>query len=59
MIILRKNREEEIEQVLGVIQDLCEQYEICLLPHTLEDSTQLIIVEDLQDGKQYALYIGE
>ena len=53
------NREEEIEQVLGVIQDLCEQYEICLLPHTLEDGTQLIIVEDLRDGEQYALYIGE
>lgn len=53
------DREEEIEQVLGVIQDLCETYEISLLPYTCEDGTQLVIVEDDQNGEQYALYIGE
>ena len=53
------NREEEIAQVLSVIQDLCETYEISLLPYTCEDGTQLVVVEDAQNGGKYALYIGE
>ena len=56
---MRMNREEEIAQVMSVIQDLCETYEISLLPYTCEDGTQLVIVEDAQNGEQYALYIGE
>ena len=56
---MRMNREEEIAQVMSVIQDLCETYEISLLPYTCEDGTQLVIVEDAQNGEKYALYIGE
>ena len=52
-------REQQIAAVMGMIQDLCENYEISLLPYTTADGTQLVIVEDAQNGEQYALYIGE
>ena len=58
-MLVNINRKEEIAQVLSVIQDLCETYEISLLPYTCEDGTQLVIVEDAQNGEKYALYIGE
>ena len=58
-MLVNTNREEEIVDVINMVQDLCERYEISLLPYTREDGTQLIIVEDARNGKRYALGIGE
>ena len=56
---MRANREEEIVAVMNLINDICNENEISLLPYTTADGTQLVIVRDEQNGEQYALYIGE
>lgn len=52
-------REAEITFVIDTIQKLCEKHEISLLPYTHQDGTQLIVVEDAQNGKRYALMINK
>ena len=56
---MRANREEEIAAVMNLINDICNENEISLLPYTTADGTQLVIVRDEQNGEQYALYVEE
>ena len=48
-------REIQISWVMSMIQDLCENYEIGIVPYRHKDGTLMVLVEDAKNGKQYVL----
>ena len=48
-------RENQISFVMSIIQELCEKYEICIVPYRHKDGTLMVLVEDDKNGKQYVL----
>ena len=48
-------REQQISFVMSMIQELCENYEIGIIPYRHKDGTLMVLVEDAKTGKQYAL----
>ena len=48
-------REIQISWVMSMIQDLCENYEIDIVPYRHKDGTLMVLVEDDKNGKQYVL----
>ena len=48
-------RENQISFVMSIIQELCEKYEICIVPYRHKDGTLMVLVKDNKNGKQYAL----
>ena len=55
MEIEMNEREQQIAAVMGMIQDLCENYEISIIPYKRCDGVLTVLVEDAKTGKQYAL----
>lgn len=52
-------RETQIAFVMSMIQELCENYEIGIVPYRHKDGTLMVLVEDAKNGKQYALMNNE
>ena len=52
-------RESQISWVMSMIQDLCEKFEISIIPYKRCDGVLMILVEDATNGKQYALKNNE
>ena len=48
-------REQQISFVMSMIQELCENYEIGIIPYKRCDGVLMVLVEDATNGKQYAL----
>lgn len=48
-------RENEIAFVLDMIQNLCLEAKIGLVPYKRKDGTLMIAIQDATNGKQYAL----
>ena len=48
-------REIQISLVMSMIQDLCENYEIDIVPYRHKDGTLMVLVEDDKNGKKYVL----
>ena len=48
-------RETQISFVISMIQELCENYEICIIPYKTKNGTLMIVIKDTRNGKQYAL----
>ena len=48
-------REIQISWVMSMIQDLCENYEIGIVPYKRDDGVLMVLVEDAKNGKKYAL----
>ena len=48
-------REIQISFVMSMIQELCENYEIGIIPYKRCDGVLTVLVEDAKTGKQYAL----
>ena len=48
-------RESQISWVMSIIQDLCESYEIGIVPYKRDDGVLMVLVEDAKNGKKYAL----
>ena len=52
-------REIQISFVMSMIQELCENYEIGIIPYRHKSGTLMVLVEDATNGKQYALTNNE
>ena len=48
-------RESQISWVMSMIQDLCENYEIGIVPYKRDDGVLMVLVEDAKNGKKYVL----
>ena len=48
-------RENEIAFVMDMIQELCLEAKIRLVPYKRKDDTLMIAIQDATNGKQYAL----
>ena len=48
-------RESQISFVMSMIQDLCENYEIGIVPYKRDDGVLMVLVEDTKNGKKYVL----
>ena len=48
-------RETQISFVMSMVQELCENYEISIIPYKRCDGVLMVLVEDATNGKQYAL----
>ena len=48
-------RETQISFVMSMVQELCENYEISIIPYKRCDGVLTVLVEDATNGKQYAL----
>ena len=48
-------RKEELSMMSNILWNLCESYNVCLIPHELKDGTKIIVIQDNIDGKKYAL----
>ena len=48
-------RESQISFVMSMIQELCESYEIGIVPYKRDDGVLMVLVEDAKNGKKYAL----
>ena len=48
-------REIQISWVMSMIQDLCENYEIGIVPYKRDDGVLMVLVEDAKNGKKYVL----
>ena len=49
------DRKEELSVLSNLLWNLCESYNVCLMPHELKDGTKIIAIQDNLDGKKYAL----
>ena len=52
-------RETQIAFVMSMIQELCENYEIGIVPYKTKNNTLMVVIEDARNGKQYALMNNE
>ena len=59
MNVEMNERETQIAFVMSMIQELCENYEIGIIPYRHKDGTLMVLVEDAKNGKQYALMNNE
>ena len=48
-------REIQISFVMSMIQELCENYEIGIIPYKRDDGVLMVLVEDSKNGKKYVL----
>lgn len=48
-------RESQISFVMSMIQELCENYEIGIVPYKRDDGVLMVLVEDAKNGKKYVL----
>ena len=48
-------RQTEISFVMDMIQKLCEEAKIGLVPYRRKDGQLMVVIEDAIDGKQYAM----
>lgn len=48
---MEEKRATEINFALGLIETICEETEIGLVPYTLKDGRQVIAIHDNQNGK--------
>nr|DAJ02158.1 MAG TPA: hypothetical protein [Caudoviricetes sp.] len=52
-------REAQISFVMSMVQDLCETYEISIIPYKTKNGMLMVVIEDTRNGKQYALINNE
>ena len=50
-----KDRANEISFVMNLVQKICKQAEIGIVPYKRKDGTLMVVIEDARNGKQYAL----
>ena len=48
-------RERQISFIMSMIQELCESYEIGIVPYRHKNGTLMMMVKDARNGKKYAL----
>lgn len=48
---MEKKRATEINFALGLIETICEESEIALIPYTLKNGQQVVAIHDNQNGK--------
>lgn len=48
-------RETQISFVMSMIQELCEAYDIGILPYKTKNGKLIVVIKDARNGKQYAL----
>ena len=48
-------RESQISWVMSMIQDLCENYEIGIVPYKRPNGSLIVSIIDAKNGKKYAL----
>ena len=48
-------RERQISWVMSIIQDLCESYEIGIVPYKRPNGSLIVSIIDAKNGKKYAL----
>ncbi len=57
------NRDMEVNCVINMINDLCEEFKIALVPHTIEKGkfkdTQVVAVKDLTNGQLSVMAIAK
>lgn len=49
------NRENEIAHVMDLIQKLCIEAKIGLVPYKRKDGNLMVVIQDATNGKQYAM----
>lgn len=50
-----EERTDEITFVIDMIQKLCEEAKIGLVPYKRKNGNLMVVIEDATNGKQYAL----
>lgn len=50
-----KDRANKISFAMYLVQKICEQAEIGIVPYKRKDGTLMVVIEDARNGKQYAL----
>ncbi|MDU2284092.1 hypothetical protein [Clostridium sp.] len=48
---MEEKRAAEINFALGLIETICEESEIALIPYTLKNGQQVVAIHDNQNGK--------
>lgn len=48
---MEEKRAAEINFALGLIETICEESEIVLIPYTLKNGQQVVAIHDNQNGK--------
>ena len=48
-------RESQISFVMSMIQELCESYEIGIVPYKRSNGSLIVSIIDAKNGKKYAL----
>lgn len=48
---MEEKRASEINFALGLIETICEESEIALIPYTLKNGQQVVAIHDNQNGK--------
>ncbi|MDH2337336.1 hypothetical protein QTH27_12610 [Clostridium perfringens] len=48
---MEEKRATEINFALGLIETICEESEIALIPYTLKNGQQVVAIHDNQNGK--------
>ena len=48
---MEEKRASEINFTLGLIETICEESEIALIPYTLKNGQQVVAIHDNQNGK--------
>lgn len=49
-------RQTEISFVMDMIQKLCEEAKIGLVPYRSKDGQLMVVIEDAIDGSQYVMF---
>lgn len=52
---MEEKRAAEINFALGLIETICEESEIALIPYTLKNGKQVVAINDNQNGKIYVM----
>lgn len=50
-----EDRANEINFAMDLVQKICEQTEIGIVPYKRKDGQLMVVIEDARNGKQYAL----
>ena len=48
-------RERQISFIMSMIQELCESYEIGIVPYKRSNGSLIVSIIDAKNGKKYAL----
>lgn len=54
-----EQRKNEIAHVMDLIQKLCIEAQIGLVPYKRKNGTLMVVIQDATNGKQYALIKNE